>query len=208
MNIGKNCRPNANLRGLDKEEKFMEKKITLTTSDNGELTVSGTDEEIKKILMTLGEFILQSDTLRAANVHTLVEFAHYFWQGGKASPEDLAIAKKFFAAAEEYSDPEASDYLSELQDNPLIAEVMWLRAAERNAPTPVYDLQESYEEQANYWRKKIAGKNSDADEEILKSERLTFFNIYKRAFEGDLDAMKICLEFCEKETAYWKKREP
>lgn len=56
MNIGKNCRPNANLRGLDKGEKFMEKKITLITGDDNELTVSGTDEEIKKVLKTLGEF--------------------------------------------------------------------------------------------------------------------------------------------------------
>ena len=116
-------------------------------------------------------------------------------------------SKKFFAAAEEFGDPEASDYLSCLQDNPLIAEAMWLRAAERNAPCPVNDLQESYEEQATYWRKKIAGEDAD-DEEILKSERLSFYTVYKRAFEGDVDAMKTCLDFCEQEAAYWNKREP
>ena len=44
------------------------------------------------------------------------------------------------------------------------------------------------------------------DEEILKSVRLEAFNMYKRAFEGDLDAMKICLEFCEEETDYWAQR--
>ena len=78
---------------------------------------------------------------------------------------------------------------------------MWLRAADRNSPAPV-------KEQAAYWRKKISGETSAADdEEILKSGRLTFFNVYKRAFEGDLDAMKICLEFCEEELAYWNKRE-
>ena len=78
-----------------------------------------------------------------------------------------------------------------------------MRAADRNAPSPVNNLQEVYAEQAAYWRKKIAGETSVADdEEILKSDSLNFFTVYKRAFEGDLDAMKICLEFCEEEAIY------
>ena len=193
----------------------MANQITLTMSDDNEITVNGTDAEIKKALSVLGEFILNDDALRAANVNALVEMAHYFWNRGDASPEDLATAKKFFAAAEEFGDPEASDYLSGLQENPLIAEAMWLRAAERNAPSPVYSLQEDYAEQASYWRKKIAeaeGKpfadDAPSDDEILKSDRLKFFAVYKRAFAGDLDAMKTCLEFCAEEAAYWNKREP
>ena len=187
----------------------MANKFTLTIGDDNELTINGTDDEIKKALTVLGEFILNDKEILAANIRALVEIAHYFWRGGKASPEDLATAKKFFAAAEEFGDPEASDCLSSLQDNPLIAEAMWLRAADRNAPPQVNDLQTTYEEQATYWRKKIAGETSDADdEEILKSERLSFYTVYKKAFEGDVDAMKTCLDFCEQEAAYWNKREP
>ena len=195
----------------------MAKNFTLTIGDENEFTVNGTDEEIKKALMVLGEFLLKDDTICAANIRALVEIAHYFRNGGKTfynegekvSEEDLATAKKFFAAAEEYGDPEASDYLAELQENPLISESMLLRAAERNAPTSLYDLQETYQEQAEYWRKKIAAKTSSADDdEILKSDRLRVFDVYKRAFAGDVDAMKICLEFCEEESAYWSKREP
>ena len=193
----------------------MANKFTLTIGDDNELTINGTDDEIKKALTVLGEFILNDKEILAGNIRAIVEIAHYFNSDGKmfydkdtkASPEDLATAKKFFAAAEEFGDPEASDCLSSLQDNPLIAEAMWLRAAERNAPCPVNDLQESYEEQATYWRKKIASEDAD-DEEILKSERLSFYTVYKRAFEGDVDAMKTCLDFCEKELAYWNKREP
>lgn len=193
----------------------MANQITLTMGDDSEITVNGTDEEVKRALSVLGEFILNDDALRAANVNALVEMAHYFWNRGDTSPEDLATAKKFFAAAEEFGDPEASDYLSCVQENPLIAEAMWLRAAERNAPSPVYTLQEDYAEQAAYWRKKIAEAeekpcedDAPSDDEILKSDRLRFFAVYKRAFEGDLDAMKTCLEFCAEEAAYWNKREP
>lgn len=196
----------------------MANKFTLTIGDSNELTINGTDDEIKKALTVLGEFLLSDKEILAGNIRALVEIAHYFNSGGKmfyskegnkVSPEDLALAEKFFAAAEEFGDPEASDYLSGLQNNPLIAEAMWVRAAERNAPSPVYDLQESYEKQAAYWRKKIAGEISDADDkEIKTSERLKFFSVYDKAFAGDLDAMKTCLEFCEEEAAYWGKREP
>ena len=193
----------------------MANQFTLTIGDDNEFTVNGTDAEIKKALTVLGEFLLSDDSVRADNVRALVEIAHYFWNRGDASPEDLTMAKKFFAAAEEFGDPEASDYLSCVQDNPLVAEAMWLRAADRNAPSPVYSLQEDYAEQANYWRKKIAeaeGKSYEGDaptdDEILKSNRLKFFDVYKRAFAGEPDAMKTCLEFCEEEAAYWNKREP
>ena len=185
----------------------MANKFTLTIGDDRELTVNGTDDEIKKALTVLGEFILKDEETRAANLRAIVEIAHYFWQGGKGIAEDLTLAKKFFAAAEEFGDPEASDYLSCVQDNPLISEAMWLRAAERNAPSPVYDLQESYQEQATYWRKRIAGEDVD-DKEIKTSERLKFFSVYEKAFAGDVDAMKTCLEFCEEEATYWSKREP
>ena len=193
----------------------MANQITLTMGDDNELTINGTDAEVKKALRVLGEFILNDDSLRAANVNALVEMADFFWDRGDASPEDLETAKKFFAAAEDLGDPEASDRLSCLQENPLLAEAMWLRAALRNAPSPVYELQEDYAEQATYWRKKIAeaeGKpfedDAPTDDEILKSDRLKFFDVYKRAFAGDLDAMKTCLEFCAEEAAYWNKREP
>lgn len=163
----------------------------------------------------LGDFLLTDDNLRAANIRALVEIAHYFRNGGKANAEDLAIAKKFYTAAEELGDPEASDLLTDFFKNPLIAEAMWLRAADRNSPAPVNNLQEDYEEQAAYWQKKIAEAQeipfegeAPTEEEILKSSHLKFFTVYKRAFEGDLDAMKICLEFCEEEVEYWRKREP
>lgn len=185
----------------------MANEFTLTIGNGSEFTVNGTDDEIKKALTVLGEFLLSDKGILAANIRAIVEIADYFWQGDKGTAEDLALAKKFFAAAEEFGDPEASDRLSCLQDNPLIAEAMWLRAAERNAPSPVYDLQETYQEQATYWRKKIAGENVD-DDKIKSSERLKFFSEYDKAFAGDPNAMKTCLEFCEEEAAYWSKREP
>ena len=108
---------------------------------------------------------------------------------------------------------QASDRLACLQENSLVAEAMLLRAADRNASSAANDLYESYEEQAAYWRKKIAkaeGKSFEedafTDDKILKSNRLIFFNIYKRALNGDLDAMKACLEFCEEEASYWHNR--
>ena len=55
---------------------------------------------------------MKDETLKAANVRAIVEMAHYFWQGGKATPENLTIAKKFFTA-EELGDPEASDFLTD-----------------------------------------------------------------------------------------------
>ena len=193
------------------------KEFKLITPYGEEITtITGTDAEIKKALVAFGEVLLTGTDLEAKNVHTLTAIGEYLWNRGKASAEDLAAAKKFFEAAEKFGDPQATDYLACTEENPLASDAIWLRAADRGAPVPINNLQEEYEEQAAYWRKKIAdaeGKpfeeeNVPTDEEILKSDRLMFFNIYKRAFDGDLEAMKICLDFCDKEAAYWKKREP
>lgn len=190
------------------------KEFNLMTPYGDEvMTVKGTDTEIKKALTVLGEFFLTNENLTSENICALVGIGEYLWNQGKASPEELAAAKKFFEAAEKYADPQGTDYLSCMQENPLISEAMWLRAAERNAPCPIDSLQEEYGQQAIYWRKKIAeveGKpfegDAPTDEEILQSQRLNFFNVYKRAFDGDLDAMKTCAEFCEEEENYWRKR--
>lgn len=194
------------------------KEFKLITPYGEEIAkITGTDEEIKKALVAFGEILLSGTNLEAKNVHTLTAIGEYLWEGGKASSENLAAAKKFFEAAENYNDPQATDCLAFMEENPLASEAMWLRAADRGAPAAVNNLIENYEELANYWRKKIAdaeGKTFETeehiptDEEILQSDRLTFFNIFKRAFDGDLEAMKIFLEFCDKEAAYWKKREP
>ena len=190
----------------------MEKELTITAWDGKEMTLRGTDEEIKKALIVLGEAVLNNEELKEQNISMLSAIGEELYLDDKASPEELAAAKKFFEAAEEYKDPVASDYLSCMQDNKLRSDVMWLRAADRGAPSPVSNTVEEYEAQAAYWAKKIAeaeGKPFDGDapddKEILESPRLTFYNIYKRAFEGDLDAMKICKEFCEQEAAYWEK---
>lgn len=178
-------------------------------------SITGTDAEVQKAIIAIGESLLNTKDLTAENVHALTAIGEYLWEQGKATPEDLAAAKKFFEAAEKFGDPQATDYLSCLQKNPLVSGAMWLRAADRGAPSPINNLIEDYSEQAAYWRKKIAdaeGKSFEeedipTDEEILQSDRLKFFDIYKRAFDGDLDAMKICLEFCEKEQAYWLNRD-
>ncbi|MBE8951561.1 MAG: hypothetical protein SR1Q7_00245 [Quinella sp. 1Q7] len=191
-------------------------RVALTRNDGSEIVIDGDDAAtIKNGLITLGEKILSSDGWAASDLQTVVDIAEELWDTGNGSPEHLAAAKKFFEAAEEYGDPRATDFLSELQDNPLVAEAMWLRAADRNAPSPVYSLQEDYADQAAWWRKKIAaveGNSFDgeapSDAEIFASRRMKFFDVYKRALSGDVAAMKICLEFCETEAAYWNKREP
>ena len=188
--------------------------FTLINSYGEEIaTINGTDAEIKKAIIVLGEFLLRDEDLKAENVSTLTAIGEYLWEQGKAASEDLAQAKKFFEAAEKFGDPQASDCLACLQENPLISAAMWLRAAERNAPSPVNNLQDEYGEQAIYWRKKIAeveGKSFDedapTDEEILQAECMKFFAVYRRAFNGELDAMKTCLEFCEEEKKYWDER--
>lgn len=146
-------------------------------------------------------------------IRLLVELGVKFMNGYDGFPENTELAKKFFMIGEAHFDQEATACLSELQTNPLIGDAMWLRAAAIDTTGPMDNLCTDYEEQAAYWRKKIAeaeGKpfteDAPTDDEILKSARLEFFNVYKRAFEGDLDAMKTCLEFCEEETAYWARR--
>lgn len=190
------------------------KTFTLIDSCGEEIaTITGTDAEIKKTIIVLGEFLLRDENLKTENVSTLTAIGEYLWDQGKATPEYLAQAKKFFEAAEKFGDPQASDYLSCLQKNPLVSLAMWLRAAERNAPVPVNNLQEEYQQQAAYWRRKIAeveGKpveeDAPTDEDILQSDCLKFFEVYRRAFDGELDAMKTCLEFCEEESTYWENR--
>ena len=67
--------------------------------------------------------------------------------------------------------------------------------------------------QAELWQKKIdaaEGKPFEGKvptkEDILYADRTSFFEIYERAFNGELDAMKICREFCKKEADYWSQR--
>ncbi len=190
-------------------EKF---KAYITLNNGNEITIEDDKENVMKILTYLGEVFYNNGNLDEENINTLVDIGEYLSIKDNTS-ENLATAKKFFEAAEKFLDPRASDNLSDVQENPLIAEAMWLRAADRNAPAPVNNLQEDYAAQATYWRKKIAEKegkpfegNTPTDDDILNSLRLTFFSIYKRAFEGDLDAMKLCLDFCEKEAEYWSNR--
>lgn len=148
------------------------------------------------------------------NIDTLVDIAFDLYDGGKGSPEDLAAARKFLeVAAEEYKNPRASDYLSGVEENPIVSLVMAIRAADRGAPSIICNFAEDYECEANWWRKKIAeaeGKNFEGevldDETIFDTNSMKAFIIYKKALEGDIEAMKTCLEFCEKESAYWKKR--
>ena len=186
-------------------------KAYITLNSGSEITIEDDKENVMKILTCLGEFFYNNGNLDKENLDTLVDIGEYLRDG---TPENVATAKKFFEAAEKFFDPRASDDLSDVQENPLIAEAMWLRAADRNAPAPLNNLQEDYDEQANYWRKKIAEAegqpfegNAPTDKEILESSRLIFFNIYTQAFAGDPKSMKLCLEFCEKEAEYWKNRE-
>lgn len=189
-------------------EKF---KAYITLNNGNEITIEDDKENVMKILTCLGEVFYNNGNPDEENINTLVDIGEYLQDGER--PENLATAKKFFEAAEKFLDPRGTDHLADVQENPLIAEAMWLRAADRNSPPPVSNLQEDYAEQATYWKKKIAEKegksfegDAPTDDDILKYNRLKFFTVYKKAFEGDLEAMKICLEFCEKEAEYWSNR--
>lgn len=147
------------------------------------------------------------------NIDTLIDIAFDLYDDGKGSPEDLATAKKILEVVEKYQDPRASDYLSCLQENPIVSLVMAIRAADRGAPSIICNFADDYEDEAKWWRKKIAeaeGKNFEGevldDETIFDTNSMKAFNVYKKALEGDIEAMKTCLDFCEKESAYWKKR--
>lgn len=195
------------------EKKFMAR---LTRNDGEDIILEGDESKVKAALMALGELFLSNDAIMSEQLDMVVDIGEeLFGMSKEVPPEHLAMATRIFTAAEEYGDPRASDFLSCVQKNPLVEEAMWLRAADRNAPCPVDNLKEDYKEQAAYWRKKIAdaeGKPFDgeapSDSDILTSDRMKFFDIYRRALSGDLDAMKLCLDFCEEEAAYWSKRNP
>lgn len=188
-------------------------KAYITLNSGSEITIEDDKETVMKVLTCLGEVFYNNGNPDEENINTLVDIGEYL-DIKDATLENLATAKKFFAAAEKFLDPRGSARLADVQENPLIAEAMLLRAADRNAPPPIVTLYEDYDEQAIYWRKKIAEKegkpfegDAPTEDDILKYNRLTFFNIYTRAFAGDLEAMKLCLEFCEEEAEYWKSRE-
>ena len=196
-----------------------EKKFTarLTRNDGEDIILEGDESKVKAALMALGELFLSNDTMMSEQIDMVVDIGEELFNMSieNVPPEHLAMATRIFAAAEEYGDPRASDLLSTVQKNPLVTEAMWLRAADRNAPCPVVNLQDDYKEQAAYWRKKIAeaeGKPFDGeaptDKEIFYSDRMKFIDIYRRALSGDVEAMKLCLDFCEEEAAYWGKRNP
>ena len=179
--------------------------------------------EEKKVSMTkeemirLGELTLKfwkvEEKFAENNVDTLIDVAAELWDAGNGSPEHLAAAKKFLEVVEAYKDPFASDMLTSLQENPIVSFVMAIRTADRGASGYMCNFAEDYEYEAQWWRKKIAeaeGKNFEGevfdDEMIFNTNSMKAFNIYKKALEGDIEAMKTCLEFCEKESAYWNKR--
>lgn len=192
-------------------------KAILTRNNGEDIILEGDESKVKAALMALGELFLSNDAILSEQIDMVVDIGEYLLDptNKNVPPEHLAMATKIFTVAEEYGDPRATDLLSCVQKNPLVAEAMWLRAADRNAPCPVDNLKEDYTEQAAYWRKKIAdaeGKTFDgeapSDSEIFLSERMKFIDIYRRALSGDVDAMKLCLDFCEEEAAYWDKRNP
>ena len=197
-------------------------QLTINQEDDGRISIQGNEEDVKKASMLIAELILKEDEINEAQLETIVDISDIFYKYG--SPEDLETAKKLLEAIEEYKDNTREGYpfpyqyamheLAMREENPLIAEAKMLRAATAVEAGPaITNLYDEYTEQAAYWRKKISeaeGKPFDGEapttEEILDSDRLRFFNIYKHAFEGDLEAMKICLEFCEEEEKYWKSR--
>lgn len=179
--------------------------------------------EEKKVSITKDDWVLLSkviDNLISTtenfvenNVDTLINVAAELWDSGNGSPEHLAAAKKILEVVEAYKDPFASDMLTSLQENPIISYVMAIRTADRGASGYMCNFADDYEDEAKWWRKKIAeaeGKNFEGevfgDEMIFNTNSMKAFNIYKKALEGDIEAMKTCLEFCEKESAYWDKR--
>lgn len=190
-------------------------KLTIIQEDDGRISIQGNEEDVKKASILIAEFFLKEDEITEPQIETIVDIAENLYDYGKGSPEHLKAAKKFLEAVDKYSNPRAMYELAMQEENSLIAEARLLRAAIRTATAGAYSpaigiLQEEYEAQVAYWRKRkaeVEGKTFDSNaptiEEILDSDRLRFFNIYKRAFNGDLEAIKICLEFCEEELNYW-----
>ena len=89
------------------------KEFILRTPYGDEITtIKGTESEIKKALIVLGEYFLTNETLASENIETFVGIGEYLWNHGEATPDELAAAKKFFEAAEKAFDPQGTDYLS------------------------------------------------------------------------------------------------
>ena len=178
-----------------------------------EKKVSMTKDDWVLISKVIDKLISTSESFVENNVDTLINVASELWDAGNGSPEHLAAAKKFLEVVEAYKDPFASDMLTSLQENPIVSFAMAIRTADRGASGYMCNFAEDYEYEAQWWRKKIAeaeGKNFEGevfdDEMIFNTNSMKAFNIYKKALEGDIEAMKTCLEFCEKESAYWNKR--
>mgnify|MGYP007101857820 CR=1 FL=1 len=185
-------------------------KLTIIQEDDGRISIQGNEDDVKKVSILIAELFLKEDEITEPQLETIVDIAEKLYNNKKGSPEDLNTAKKFLEAIEKYFYPRAMYELAMQEENPLIAEARMLRAATVGAPPAIDNLQEEYAAQAAYWQKRkdeAEGKTSDNTaptiEEILDSDRLRFFNIYKRAFNGDPEAIKICLEFCEEEVNYW-----
>lgn len=189
--------------------------LTIIQEEDGSISIQGNKEDVKKVSTFIAELFLKDEDMTVEKLDTLVDVGENLWNGGKCSKEDLENAKKFLEAAEKYSYPRATNVLSYLYDknsynNWLISSAMELRAAARGDDPCIEGFKESYEMQAELWRKKIAaaeGKPFEGEvptkEDILYADRTSFFEIYEKAFNGNLDAMKTCLEFCEKEAKYW-----
>lgn len=187
--------------------------LTITRNEDGQISIQGDEAIVKKISIVIGEYLLTDGEMTEKKLDTLVDIAEDLYNCGNCSPEHLTAAKKFLEAIEKYSYPRAMNVLAWIQKNPLISEAMEMRAAAVGDPPTVENFLEEYTAQAAYWQKKIAeaeGKtfdgNAPTDKEISDSKRLRFFNVYKRAFDGNLDDMKTCLEFCREEIALWSNR--
>ena len=188
-------------------------KVTVEWTENGGVQINGNDDDVKKVALALGESFWNDGNPKEEDVQKIIDIGVTLFGCDNLSAEEKEATKKFLAVGEANHDPQATDYLSCLQENSLIADAMWLRAADRGSSSAIDNLHENYKEQAAYWRKKITeaeGKSFEeeaiTDKELFESPRMTFFNVYKRALDGDLDAIRTCLEFCEEEASYWNNR--
>ena len=198
--------------------------LTITREDDGRISIQGDEATVKKAIVIIGEFFLKEHEMTEERLDTLVDIAeellHYERRDLRNLPESeyVEAAKKFLEAAERYSHPRATNCLATLQKNRLISDAMDFRAAARGDGPCIDLIQESYEMQAELWQKKIAAKKAEVEgkpfedkipskEEILNADRTSFFEIYERAFAGDLEAMETWYEFCKKEAAYWSSRQ-
>ena len=188
-------------------------KIMVEWTEDGGVHIIGNNDDIKKVALILGESFLNGGNPKEEDINKIIDIGIILFGCDNLSAEEKEAAKKFLAVGESRKDPEATDCLSCLQENPLVADAMWLRAADRGSGSAIDNLHENYKEQAAYWRKKIAeaeGKSfteeTPTDDEFFNSPRLKFFEVYKLALDGDLDAMRTCLEFCAEEANYWARK--